>query len=67
MDKLITVYIENINTGGQSGFEFFEDEREASNHLKRVKQDIKKHSKELEFKAVKRLASYDRRNNRVSL
>lgn len=67
MDSLITVYIENIETGGQTGFEFFEDEQEAEKHMQKVNNDIKKYGKESQFKVVKRIVDYDKRNNRVSL
>lgn len=63
---LISVYLENIKTGGQTGFEFFKDDSEADRHLKRVNNDIIKYGKELVFKAVKRDVDYDKQNNRVS-
>ncbi|GAA0347394.1 hypothetical protein GCM10008931_43350 [Oceanobacillus oncorhynchi subsp. oncorhynchi] len=66
MDTLIAIYLENIETSGQTGFEFFEDEAAADNHLQKVINDIKSYGKELEFKAVKREVSYDKHNNRVS-
>lgn len=65
MDQLITVYLERVEDGGQTGFEFFEDEKEANDHLQKVNEDIKKYNKELVFRAVKRIVDYDRYNNRV--
>ncbi len=66
MDTLLTVYIEDIETGGQNGFKFFEEETEANNHFQKVRNDIIKHGKESEYKAVKREVNYDKQNNRVS-
>lgn len=66
MEKLIAVYLEDVQTGGQSGFEFYEDEESANEQLDRVRADIAKYGKEDVFKAVKREVEYDRRNNRVS-
>ncbi|MCM3109998.1 hypothetical protein [Lederbergia lenta] len=66
METLIAVYLEDIETGGQTGFEWFEDEEEANNHLQRVNEDIVKYKKEAVFKAVKRIANYDKQNNRAS-
>lgn len=67
MDTLIAVYVENIKTGGQTGFEFFDDEQEAERHMKGVLEDIKKYGKQSKFKVVKRIVDYDKYNNRVSL
>lgn len=66
MEELIAVYLENIETGGQTGFEWFEDEEKANKHLQKVKLDIIKYGKESVFKAVKRIVDYDRKNNRAS-
>lgn len=66
MDELIAVYLEDIETGGQTGFEWFENEAEANKHLQKVKSDIVKYEKESVFKAVIRIADYDRKNNRAS-
>ncbi|MFS0643724.1 hypothetical protein [Siminovitchia sp. 179-K 8D1 HS] len=66
MDTLIAVYIENIDTGGQNCFEFFEDEMKANSHFQKIQNEIKKYGKELEFKVIKRLVDYDKYNNRVS-
>lgn len=67
MDTLIAVYLEDIETGGQTGFEWFEDEEAANMHLRKVQKDIIKYGKESVYKAVKREVEYDRYNNRVSL
>lgn len=69
MDNLIAVYLEEIKTGGQTGFEWFEieDEVEAEAHLAKVNKDIVKYGKESVFRAVKREVNYDRYNNRVSM
>ncbi|WP_368900806.1 hypothetical protein [Oceanobacillus oncorhynchi] len=66
MDTLIAVYLENIETGGQTGFEFFEDEAAANNHLQKVRNDIVEYGRETVFKAGMREVEYDRYNNRVS-
>lgn len=66
METLISVYLEDIKTGGQTGFEWFENEVEAEEHFQKVRKEIRQHGKELEFEVVKRLANYDRQNNRVS-
>lgn len=66
MEQLIAVYFEHIESGGQSGFKFFDDEEEANKQVVQVKKDIKEYNKEDEYKAVKRLVNYDRKNNRVS-
>lgn len=68
MDQLIAVYVEDINTGGQGGFEWFEvdKEEEADLHLQRVVGDIKEYGRESDLKAVKRFVDYDRENNRVT-
>lgn len=66
METLVAVYIESIESGGQRGFEYFDDEVKADIHLQKVEDDIKKYKKELEFKVVKRLVNYDKYNNRVS-
>lgn len=66
MEQLITVYIENIKTGGQNCFEFFECKNEADKHFQKVRNDIIKFKKESKFKAVKRLVDYDKHSNSVS-
>ena len=63
---MIAVYLEDIETGGQTGFEWFEDEEKANIQYKKVCNDIVKHGKEAVFKVVKREAKYDKYNNRVS-
>lgn len=63
---LIAVYLENIETGGKTGFKYFEDENEADNHLQTVKNDIIKHGKETVFKASKMEVDYDTHRNCVS-
>lgn len=67
MDTLIAVYVENIETGGQTGFEFFKEDEQAVKHMQKVKEDIKKYGKQSKFKVVKRIVDYDKYNNRVSL
>ena len=66
MKKLIAVYLEELATGGMSGFEYFEYEEDANNHFEKVQNDISIYKKESVYKVVKRIVDYNEKRNSVS-
>ena len=66
MEHLIAVYLEEIASGGMTGFKYFEYEEDANEHFKKVQKDIVMYKKESIYKAVKRIVDYNEKRNSVS-
>lgn len=66
MDTIIAVYLEDLSSGGQFGFKWFNHEDDADKHLEKVRQDIIQKGFQEKLKAVKRYGVYNSKTNSVS-
>jgi len=69
MDELIAIFVEDKQTGGQTGFKFFElyDEDKAMAHKRKVADEIRGLNVSDKWKVREKTVKYDRKRNVVSM